>query len=91
MVVRWCRVCGLRSQDGGARRLGSTGTTPGARSTRALAEPNHLLPEAARGIPARLRGIAWLGLGRVARALGSPWASGMKTLGIPSKRSGSQD
>ena len=59
----------------------ATGTAPGARLQMGAAESNYLLRlSVPLGILARLRRIVLLGLGRVARALGSPWASGMKTL-----------
>ena len=73
-----CEVYGQRM--GAPVRLG-TGTTPGARLQMGAAESNYLLRlSVPLGILAGLRRIGWLGLGRVARALRSPWASGMKTL-----------
>ena len=75
-----CLVYGRRT--GAPVRLG-TGTTPGARLQMGAAESNYLLRlSVPLGILAGLRRIVWLGLGRVERALGSPWASGMKTLAI---------
>ena len=74
-------VCVVYSRRTGAPvRLG-TGTTPGARLQMGAAESNYLLRlSVPLGILAGLRRIVLIGLGRVARALGSPWASGMKTL-----------
>ena len=73
-----CVVYGRRT--GAPVRLGP-GTTPGARLQMGAAESNYLLRlSVPLGILAGLRRIVLLGLGRVERALGSPWASGMKTL-----------
>ena len=78
-------VCVVYGRRTGVPYALATGTTPGARLQMGAAESNYLLRlSVPLGILAGLRRIGLLGLGRVARALGSPWASGMKTLARPS-------